>query len=131
MRRAHSSSADRNPTDSRCSGPQRRDAAPCLFVAIANHALRQFELRRDIDSVFHVIANCLELKAETSKALRKRIVHLMSQTLPLVKYGLHTPALHKEKSRHPGKGEKKYADYEFKNVSRTPPRRALQNFNIA
>src|ERR1017187_4189779 len=97
---------------------QCRNSAPCLLVTTVNHLLCQFELRHDIDSVFHVIANCLELKAETSKALRKRVVHLMSQTLPLVKYGLHTPALHKEKSRHPGNGEKKYAEYEFKNVNR-------------
>ena len=74
----------------------------------------------------HVVANCLKLKAEPSKALSKRIVHFMSQTLPLVKYGLHTPAFHKEESHHSGKGEKEYADYESKNVSRSSTRGALQ-----
>jgi hypothetical protein len=54
----------------------------------------------------------------------------MCQTLPLVKYSLHAPALDKEEPRHTGKGQKKYADHEFNNVIRTPPWRALQNFNI-
>src|ERR1700676_2625652 len=100
-------------------------------MTIADHALRQLKLRHYFDSVFHIIANCLELKTETSEALGKRVVHLMCQALSLVKYGLHAPALHKEESRHPREGEKKDADRDFENVSRTPPWRTLQNFNIA
>src|SRR5450631_1507173 len=110
---------------------QRRNAAPCLLVTIANHILCQFELRHDIDSIFHVIANCLELKAETRKALGKRVVHLMGQTLPLVKYRLHSPALHKEESGHSRKEEKQNTNCEFKNVKRTPPWRTFQYFDIA
>lgn len=112
-------------------GAQRRNAAARFFMTVTNHALREFELWKNIDPVADIVVNCLQLEAQAREALCQRIMHFMSQALPLFKDGLHPPSLHKEKPCHPCNGESQYAHDNFNDVGRTPPGRAFHNFNVA
>jgi hypothetical protein len=55
----------------------------------------------------------------------------MSKALTFIKHGLHAPTFHEYQSRHHGERKQDDANSDFNDVSRIPPRRTFQDFDVS
>src|SRR6185437_574560 len=115
-----------------CFRAQSGNASTRLLMAVAHQVAGEVELLMDGgDIARHSIANGLELKAESGKALREGVVHFVREPLAFFENGTQFPALGAAVDEMSDERQQEKDEPDGDDMARSPPGRPGDDLDVS